>query len=122
GTGHWAAVVTAVGLGRVAVVAACRRGIEPAPDTWFGAMVAGTQSRPVVFGWVAAAVVVSAGAVPELPWAGPLITLVALAAAVRLAAHGVRRIGGLSGDLLGAAVELTTALAALGFAVAANTV
>ncbi|MGW1739124.1 adenosylcobinamide-GDP ribazoletransferase [Nocardia sp. NPDC001965] len=122
GTGHWAAVVTAVGLGRVAVVAACRRGIEPAPDTWFGAMVAGTQSRPVVLGWVAAAVVVSAGAVPELPWAGPLITLVVLAAAVRLADHGVRRIGGLSGDLLGAAVELTTALAAVGFAVAANTV
>lgn len=121
-TGHWVAVVAAVGLGRVAVVAACRRGIEPAPDTWFGAMVAGTQSRPVIFGWVVAAAAGAVFSVPELPWAGPLITLVALAAAVRLVDHGVRRIGGLSGDLLGAAVEITTALAALGFAVTANSV
>ncbi|WSJ01880.1 adenosylcobinamide-GDP ribazoletransferase [Nocardia sp. NBC_01329] len=121
-TGRWAAVVVAVGLGRVAVVAACRRGIGPAPDAWFGAMVAGTQSRSVVFGWVTATAVVAVFAVPELPWAGPLITLVALAAAVRLVDHGVRRIGGLSGDLLGAAVELATALAALGFAVAVNSV
>nr|WP_062998447.1 adenosylcobinamide-GDP ribazoletransferase [Nocardia jinanensis] len=121
-TGHWAAVVTAVGLGRVAVVVACRRGIEPAPDTWFGSMVAGTQSRPAVFGWMAAALVIAVFAIPELPWAGPLVALVAIAAAVRLVDHGVRRIGGLSGDLLGAAVELTTASAALGFAVAAGSV
>ncbi|MGW5386339.1 adenosylcobinamide-GDP ribazoletransferase [Nocardia sp. NPDC003963] len=121
-TGHWAAVVAAVGAGRVAVVAACRRGIEPAPDTWFGAMVAGTQSRAAVFGWMVAVAVVAVVAIPELPWAGPLVVLVGLAAVVRLVDHGVRRIGGLSGDLLGAAVELTTALTALGFAVAANSV
>ncbi|WP_328392157.1 adenosylcobinamide-GDP ribazoletransferase [Nocardia sp. NBC_00416] len=121
-SGHWLAVITAVALGRIAVVAACRRGIEPAPGTWFGSMVAGTQSRSAVIGWAAAAAAAAVFAVPELGWSGPLIALLALAAAVRLVDHGVRRIGGLSGDLLGAAVELTTALAALGFAGAANSV
>ncbi|WP_063061631.1 adenosylcobinamide-GDP ribazoletransferase [Nocardia sienata] len=121
-TGHWAAVVAAVGLGRVAVVAACRRGIEPAPGAWFGAMVAGTQSLLAVLGWAAVGTTAAVFAIPELPWAGPLVALVALAAAVHLVGHAVRRIGGLSGDLLGTAVEITTALAALGFALAAKSV
>ncbi|MGW6336194.1 adenosylcobinamide-GDP ribazoletransferase, partial [Nocardia rhamnosiphila] len=89
---------------------------------WFGAMVAGTQSRSAVLGWAAAGTTAAVVAIPELPWAGPLVALVALAAATRLVGHAVRRIGGLSGDLLGTAVELTTALAALGFALAANSV
>ncbi|MEU1982574.1 adenosylcobinamide-GDP ribazoletransferase [Nocardia sp. NPDC019395] len=121
-SGHWFAVVVAVALGRVAVVAVCRRGIEPAPDTRFGALVAGTQSRTAVVVWGVGAAVAAVFVVPGLAWAGTLVALLALLAAVRLADHGVRRIGGLSGDLLGAAVELTTALAALGFAVAANSV
>lgn len=121
-SGNWYAVILAVALGRVAVVAACRRGIEPAPDTRFGALVAGTQSRVAVAVWGTAAAAVSVFAVPGLAWSGPLIAVLALLVAVRLADHGVRRIGGLSGDLLGAAVELTTALSALGFAAAANAV
>ncbi|XOZ88604.1 adenosylcobinamide-GDP ribazoletransferase [Nocardia testacea] len=120
--GHWTATVTAVALGRVAVIAACRRGIEPAPGAWFGAMVAGTQSPRAVLGWSAVGAVAAVFAIPELPWAGPLVALVTLAAVTGLIGHAVRRIGGLSGDLLGAAVELTTALAALGFALAANSV
>ncbi|MGI5220309.1 adenosylcobinamide-GDP ribazoletransferase [Nocardia sp. CA-290969] len=120
GSGHWYAVLVAVVLGRVAVVAACRRGIDPAPDTRFGALVAGTQSRATVTVWVVVAAVASIAAVPGLAWSGPLVAVLALLVAVRLADHGIRRIGGLSGDLLGAAVELTTALSALGFAVAAN--
>ncbi|MET8799672.1 adenosylcobinamide-GDP ribazoletransferase [Nocardia sp. NPDC004568] len=122
GAGYWAAVVAAVGLGRVAVVAACRHGLDPAPGAWFGAMVAGTQSRPAVIGWTAAGAAAAVVAIPELPWAGPLVALAALAAANGLVGHAVRRIGGLSGDLLGTAVELTTALAAVGFALAANAV
>ncbi|MFI5716585.1 adenosylcobinamide-GDP ribazoletransferase [Nocardia sp. NPDC051750] len=120
GSGHWFAVIVAVGLGRVAVVAACRRGIEPAPDTRFGALVAGTQSRLTVVVWGALAAAAAVWAVPGLAWSGPLIALLALLAAVRLTDHGIRRIGGLSGDLLGAAVELSTSLAALGFAAAAT--
>ncbi|WP_280396603.1 adenosylcobinamide-GDP ribazoletransferase [Nocardia carnea] len=120
GSGHWYAVIVAVALGRVAVVAACRRGIEPAPDTRFGALVAGTQSRATVTVWGALAASAAIFVVPGLAWSGPLVAVLALLIAVRLADHGVQRIGGLSGDLLGAAVELTTALSALGFAVAAN--
>lgn len=120
GSGHWYAVIVAVALGRVAVVAACRRGIEPAPDTRFGALVAGTQSRATVTVWGVLAASAAIFAVPGLAWSGPLVAVLALLIAVRLADHGIQRIGGVSGDLLGAAVELTTALSALGFAVAAN--
>ncbi|MEU4313876.1 adenosylcobinamide-GDP ribazoletransferase [Nocardia sp. NPDC024068] len=122
GAGRWGAVILAVVVGRVAVVAACRRGIEAAPGTRFGELVAGTQSRGAVLGWAIAAAGVAVCAVPDLPWSGPLVVVVALVAASRLVDHGVRRFGGLSGDLLGAAVETGTALAALGFAVAANSV
>lgn len=119
-SGNWYAVILAVALGRVAVVAACRRGIEPAPDTRFGTLVAGTQSWVTVAVWVVVAAAVSVFAVPGLVWSGPLVAVLSLLVAVRLADHGVRRFGGLSGDLLGAAVELTTALSALGFVAAAN--
>src|SRR5690606_5652425 len=71
--GHWVAVLVAVTLGRVAVVAACRRGIDPAPDTRFGALVAGTQARGTVAIWVVVAVAAAALATPELRWAGPPI-------------------------------------------------
>ncbi|WP_280435089.1 adenosylcobinamide-GDP ribazoletransferase [Nocardia carnea] len=122
GSGNWYAVIVAVTLGRVAVVAACRHGIEPAPETRFGALVAGTQSRATVAVWGVVAAAASVFAVPGLAWSGPLVAVLALSAAGWLAGHGIRRIGGLSGDLLGAAVELTTALSALGFVVAANSV
>ncbi|WP_459545224.1 adenosylcobinamide-GDP ribazoletransferase [Nocardia sp. X0981] len=122
GSGHFFAVVLAVALGRVAVVAACRRGSEAAPGTRFGLLVAGTQSRAAVGGWALAGIAAAVFAVPALGWAGPLVTVLALSAAVRVADHARRRTGGLSGDLLGAAVEITTALAGLGFAAAAGSV
>lgn len=118
GAGNWYAVIAAVALGRVAVVAACRRGIEPAPDTRFGALVAGTQAPAVAAAWAITAAAAAVFAVPGLPWSGPLVVVLALLISVRLVDHGSRRIGGLSGDLLGAAVELATTLAALGFATA----
>lgn len=118
-SGRWLAVGLAVALGRIAVVAACRRGVDAAPGAWFGALVAGTQSPCTALGWTAAAVGVGILAAPDLPWAGPLVVLAASAVAVLLVWHCVRRIGGLSGDVLGAAIELTTTVAALGFALTA---
>lgn len=116
---RWLAVGLAVTLGRVAVVTACRRGVHAAPGARFGALVAGTQSPFTALGWSTAAVGVAVIAVPGLPWAGPLVVLAASGVAVLLVRHCVRRIGGLSGDVLGATVELTTTVAALGFALTA---
>lgn len=116
---RWFAVGLAVALGRVAVVTACRRGVDAAPGAWFGALVAGTQSPFTALGWTVVAAGAGVFAIPATPWAGPLVVLVATGITAPLVRHCVRRIGGLSGDVLGATVEITTTVAALGFALAA---
>lgn len=114
GAGLWVAVVVTVTAGRVAVVIACRRGIEPSGDTGFGSLVAGTQPLWAGAAWSAALLALSAPAVDGRWWQGPLVVMFALAFSVVLVRHCVRRFGGLSGDVLGATVELTVALSAIG--------
>ncbi|BEK86889.1 hypothetical protein GCM10010198_47710 [Nocardia seriolae] len=111
GAGRWVAVVTAIAVGRVAVVLACRRGVEAAPGAGFGALVAGTQGPAIGVAWAGIACVAGIFAVDNR-WQGPLAVLLALAAAVAVVRHCVRRFGGLNGDVLGAALELSVTIAA----------
>ncbi|TDC25546.1 adenosylcobinamide-GDP ribazoletransferase [Micromonospora sp. 15K316] len=109
-----AAVVAATAAGRFGVTLACRRGVPAARPEGLGALVAGTVGPPAVALGAVAVALVAAAAVPGRPWQGPLAVGVALAVAVALLAHVVRRLGGVTGDVLGATVEVVTTLVYLG--------
>jgi adenosylcobinamide-GDP ribazoletransferase len=108
--GPWA-VVAAYTAGRLAVPVACRRGVPAARPEGLGALVAGTVRLPVLAGAAAIVVAGAVWAVPGRPWQGPVAVAAALLAAVLLVGHCVRRFGGLTGDVIGAAVEVATTTA-----------
>ena len=111
-----AGAVTAVTTGRIAAVLTGRRGVPAAPGSSLGALVAGTQSTAVIAAWTVAVAALSSVATPRL-WQGPLVVMLALLAAAVLVRHCVRRFGGVTGDVMGATVELATTLTAIGLVI-----
>ena len=106
-----AAVVTAFAAGRLAITVTCRRGIPAARPQGLGALVAQTVPAPVA---AIIAILVTAAAtatVPGRPWQGPAAVAAALLVVLTLDRHAVRRFGGVTGDVLGAATELATTVA-----------
>ncbi|MCW2809786.1 MAG: cobV [Friedmanniella sp.] len=104
-------------LSRSAVAGVCVTGLRAARPTGLGATVAGTVSRPgAVTSAVGAAVLLTAVAASTGP--GPVRGLVAAALAVVvvvvLVRHAARRFGGVTGDVMGAAVELALTALLLG--------
>ncbi|GAA3451019.1 adenosylcobinamide-GDP ribazoletransferase [Dactylosporangium matsuzakiense] len=102
------ALVLAFAAGRLGATVACRRGLAAARPEGLGALVA-----DLVPGWalaVVAALLAALGALVDL-WRGPLAVVAAVAVAWALTAHARRRLGGLTGDVIGASIELATAAA-----------
>jgi len=110
------AVVIAIVTGRVAVVVGCTRGIPAARPEGLGALVAGSVPRWASAAWALALLVSAALAgtwlTPDAAWTWPLAVAVGLAVAALLVRRAVRRLGGVTGDVMGATVETasTTAL------------
>ena len=111
-----AALIAAVVTGRLALTWACRRGVAAARPDGLGALVAGSV-RPAIpaaatlaaLAAAVAAVAISATVVSEpLGWTLPLAVVAGLGASYVVQRHAVRRLGGITGDVLGALAEVAT--------------
>ncbi|WP_426560992.1 adenosylcobinamide-GDP ribazoletransferase [Angustibacter sp. McL0619] len=111
----------AVVLSRAMLAVACGRGVPAARASGLGATVAGSVPQPVAALVVVVVACCGTGVAvaSDAPWwSAVLATACALLAAGAVLARSVSRLGGITGDVLGAVVELslTGALAALAVA------
>ncbi|WP_420120857.1 adenosylcobinamide-GDP ribazoletransferase [Nakamurella sp.] len=96
-------------LSRTALVIACAAGVPPARPSGLGATVAGVGPRPAAAGVRGRAAGVAAA--PTSPtgspwWLGVLGVAGAAAVVAGLVVRCVRRFGGITGDVLGASIEV----------------
>jgi adenosylcobinamide-GDP ribazoletransferase len=114
-------LITIAVAARVAIPLACAGGIPAARPEGLGATVAGSVDR-ITLGLVAAASAIACALGGWIAgfawWAGPLAVAIVVATTALLVQRAVQRFGGITGDVIGAAVEVGTAAALLTFAVA----
>ena len=108
-----ALLITAAATGRLAVTWACRVGVPAARPDGLGALVAGSVPARYAAGCTAAVVVAvtAAGALLDGPGSAPALAVAALgglAVALLLLRTALDRLGGVTGDVLGALVETGT--------------
>jgi len=109
-----ASIAVAAGTGRLAVTWACRRGVPAARPDGLGALVAGTVPPFAAVAWTVVLACAAVVAVPDRPWVGPLAVVAGVGAAAALTRHTRRRFGGITGDVLGACVEVGVTVCAVG--------
>jgi adenosylcobinamide-GDP ribazoletransferase len=112
-----AGIVTATAAGRLAATWSCRQGVPAARPDGLGALVAGTVNWFSALAGLALTALLAVPAAPHRPWQGPAAVAVALGAGLLLVHHAVRRIGGVTGDVLGAAIEISATVAYVGLAI-----
>ncbi|GLY34135.1 adenosylcobinamide-GDP ribazoletransferase [Amycolatopsis sp. NBRC 101858] len=106
----------AVLIGRCTLSMSCARGVPSARPEGLGATVAGSVPRTVAVG-IAVAAAGLATLIPGMAWwRGPLAVVLAYAVTAALLARCTRRLGGVTGDVLGAGVEVAVAASLLALA------
>lgn len=99
------AVAAAAVTARLAIMLACRRNVPSARPDGLGALVAGTV-RPLPAAVLVLAALAGAGA---FGWIYPAAMAVALVVSLALTTLATRRLGGITGDVLGAVAEVAVA-------------
>jgi adenosylcobinamide-GDP ribazoletransferase len=99
------AMVAAAVTARLAVMLACRSGVPAARPGGLGALVAGTV-RPVLG---AALILAAVGGAAVLGWIYAVAIATGMVVSIALTGLAVRRLGGITGDVLGAIAETTMA-------------
>ena len=115
----WLVLAALVCVSRGALLLTCARPVRAARDAGLGAAVVGTVPLAVTLvGW--AVLLVVSGLLAELvglpAWQGVVAWAAAGATVMIMVGWCGRRLGGLTGDVLGACVELALAMALVGFA------
>jgi adenosylcobinamide-GDP ribazoletransferase len=105
---HWPALVLAVVTGRVAIVVCCRHGVPSARPAGLGALVANTQPLTTPILWLLGLLLLSPLADIHHPYKGPVAIALATGLVMVLSRHTTKRLGGVTGDVLGAASEIAT--------------
>jgi adenosylcobinamide-GDP ribazoletransferase len=120
-----ALAVTALVSSRLAPAVACREGVPAARPSGLGAAVVGSV-RPLALLAAVGAVLLAGGVTLALlgssPYAAGLVAGTALLCAWIVTRHAVRRLGGVTGDVIGATVEISLAMALVAASVAAASV